>query len=264
MFKFSVDSKIRGYHVYQTVWPNPFIGEELNCLCEPGNSHDPHTVAVMKRISGDSTVVGHIPFEISSICSIFIRRGGSIVSNVTGSRRYSSDLEKGGLEIPCKLSTGTKEEANKARNRLEATLSTAVAINTVSIRDSSDTNSDLASDDQINVQAKTADDQSMDRATDDQAAVVQSVAKLMPVVDFSLDMSNEAGAEHDVSPEKKRIKLIDSECIIMGEELNDTEVNLAQQLLKKQFHNLNRFKSTLLQDKKCALKQKRKSGTGFK
>ena len=249
MFKFSVDSKIRGYHVYQTVWPNPFIGEELNCLCEPGNSHDPHTVAVMKRISGDSTVVGHIPFEISSICSIFIRRGGSIVSNVTGSRRYSSDLEKGGLEIPCKLSTGTKEEANKARNRLEATLSTAVAINTVSIRDSSDTNSDLASDDQINVQAKTADDQ---------AAIVQGVAKLMPVVDFSLDTSNEAGAQ------KKRIKLIDSECIIMGEELNDTEVNLAQQLLKKQFHNLNRFKSTLLQDKKCALKQKRKSGTGFK
>ena len=54
----------------------------------------------------------------------------------------------------------------------------------------------------------------------------------MPVVDLSLDMSHEDGAEHDVSPQKKRIKLIDSERIIMGEELTDTEINLAQQLLK--------------------------------
>jgi len=207
MFKFSVDSKIQGYHVYQTVWPNPFISEEFNCIREPGSSHDPHAMAVIKIISGDLTVVGPIPFEISSICSIFIRRGGSIVSNVTGSRRYSSDLEQVGLEIPCKLmfSAGTKEEANKARNCLEATLSTAVATNTVSIRDSSDTNSELASDDQINVQAKTADDQSMYmvkllRATDDQAAIVQGVSKLMPAVDLSLDMSHEAGAEHYVSP----------------------------------------------------------------
>ena len=97
----------------------------------------------MKRISGDSTIVGHIPFEISSICSIFIRRGRSIVSNITGSRRYSSDLEQGGLEIPCTLvfSTGNKEEANKARNRLEATLSIAVAIDTVAIMNSGDTDS---------------------------------------------------------------------------------------------------------------------------
>ena len=54
----------------------------------------------------------------------------------------------------------------------------------------------------------------------------------MPVVHLSLDMSHEGAAEHDVSPQKKRIKQIDSERIIMGEELTDTEINLAQQLLK--------------------------------
>ena len=95
----------------------------------------------MKRFSGHWTVVGYVPFEISSICSIFIRRGGSIVSNITGSRCYPLDLEQGGLEISYKFrfSTRNKEEANKARNRLEAILSIAVVIVTVSIGDSSDT-----------------------------------------------------------------------------------------------------------------------------
>ena len=52
------------------------------------------------------------------------------------------------------------------------------------------------------------------------------------------------------------MKLVDTEHIIMGKELTDTEINLAQQLLKKQFPNLNRFKSTLLQDKMCSLTEK--------
>ena len=56
VFKFSVDSKIQGYHVYQTIWPNPFIGEELECKREPGNSHDPHAVATIKVIFGVSTI----------------------------------------------------------------------------------------------------------------------------------------------------------------------------------------------------------------
>jgi len=42
----------------------------------------------------------------------------------------------------------------------------------------------------------------------------------------------------------------------MGEELTDLEIYLAQQLLKKQFPNLNGFTCTLLQDKKCALMEK--------
>ena len=59
----------------------------------------PFALAVMK----DGTVVGHIPKKISSVCSLYLRRGGSIICRVMGSRRYSEYLIQGGLEIPCVL-----------------------------------------------------------------------------------------------------------------------------------------------------------------
>ena len=34
---------------------------------------------------------------------MFLRSGGTILSVVNGARRYSADLEQGGLEIPCRL-----------------------------------------------------------------------------------------------------------------------------------------------------------------
>ena len=58
------------------------------------NLADRFAVAVIKG----GTVVGHIPRKISNICSIFIRKGGSIFCLTTGSRRFSSDLPQGGLE----------------------------------------------------------------------------------------------------------------------------------------------------------------------
>ena len=73
MFEFSVNSMVRGYHVYQEVW-EVRIGEVLPCVREVGNRHDPYAIAVKK----DELVVGHLPRKISCICSIFIRRGGKI------------------------------------------------------------------------------------------------------------------------------------------------------------------------------------------
>ena len=75
----------------------------LICEREVGNCYDTHAVAIKKNIEGDRKTVGHIPRKISAICSIFIRRGDSIVCLVDGSHRYSSDLPQGGLEIPCTL-----------------------------------------------------------------------------------------------------------------------------------------------------------------
>ena len=65
--RFSIDSMIRGYHEYILIWNNPIVGEELDCECELGNSHDPYAVAVKKIIGGEAKVVGHVPRSISAI-----------------------------------------------------------------------------------------------------------------------------------------------------------------------------------------------------
>ena len=63
------------------------------------------------------------------------------------------------------------------------------------------------------------------KATDNKA-LVQGGTELVPVLDLSLD-SDQVIEDGDVSPQKKRMKLIDTEHIIMGKELTDTEINLA-------------------------------------
>ena len=89
---------MRGYHAYQGIW-DADLGEQLPCQREPMNTKDPFAVAVVKS----QVTVGHIPRKISSICSMFLRHGGTINCRVTASRRYSRDLPQGGLEIPCVL-----------------------------------------------------------------------------------------------------------------------------------------------------------------
>ena len=90
-------SCIRGYHVYKQVWTA--IGEIFSCVRETSNSVDRYAVAVLK----EDVVIGHLPKKISKVCSLFLRRGGSIHCQVTGTRQYSADLTQGGLEIPCEL-----------------------------------------------------------------------------------------------------------------------------------------------------------------
>ena len=70
-------------------------------------------------------VVGHMPRKICPVCSIFIQRGGSITCTVSDRRRYSADLEQGGLEIPCKIkfSTSSSVEKEKAEKLVTAALS---------------------------------------------------------------------------------------------------------------------------------------------
>ena len=74
------------------------ISEELPCEREYYNGHDPYAVAVKK----DGVVVGHLPRTHSATFWSFLR-SGSITCRVTGTQRYSRDLEQGGLEIPCAL-----------------------------------------------------------------------------------------------------------------------------------------------------------------
>lgn len=92
------ESCIRGYHVYKDTW-QANIGDELECVRQPGNSKDRFAVATLRN----NTIVGHLPKKISTVCSLFLRRGGTIKCLVTGRRRYSTDLQQGGLEVPCRL-----------------------------------------------------------------------------------------------------------------------------------------------------------------
>ena len=80
------DCCIRGYHVYQEIW-EAAVGEVLVCEREPRDVEDRYAVAVKK----DGTVIRHLPRKVSRICSLFLRRGGSIHCTVTGRRRRSAD-----------------------------------------------------------------------------------------------------------------------------------------------------------------------------
>ena len=105
--------------MYKTIW-SPFVGEELLCHMEDGNLSDPYAVAVTQS---SHVVVGHVPRKISAACSLFISLGRIIDCTVTGSRRYSSDLIQGGLEIPCRLAfrgeSGLVEKIRKLVKPLE-------------------------------------------------------------------------------------------------------------------------------------------------
>ena len=95
---FDATSAIHGYHYYKDVW-TAVIGEQRNCEREFGNRHDSFAVAIMK----DGQVVGHVPRTISCMCTLFIRRGGSILAIVIGARRRCTcrGVDNGGVELPC-------------------------------------------------------------------------------------------------------------------------------------------------------------------
>ena len=60
-------SNVRGYHVYKDIWfaTNRDI---LICRKEASNIHDPYRVAVVDQCQ---VTVGHVPREISAVCSLF-------------------------------------------------------------------------------------------------------------------------------------------------------------------------------------------------
>ena len=98
MSTYTVETIVRGYHVYQVIW-EAAVGQVLPCQRERGNVHDPYAVAIVER----GVVVGHVPRAISSVCYLFLGKSGTISCQVTGTKHYSRDLPQGGLEVPCKL-----------------------------------------------------------------------------------------------------------------------------------------------------------------
>lgn len=238
---FRVISKVRGYHVYQSIWPNPLIGEVVSCRRETGNAHDPQAVAMIKLIDGEMQVVGHVPRTISSVCSIFIRRGGNIVCKITGSREYSSDLDQGGLQLPCELtfSIADSQECKKTRKSFKI-----LSVDTYRVSESMEIDEHTEPCSSMLKVTKPASDKDLIQCSSE--SVSQGIKEQRSFVDLSKD-------EDVHSPQKKRSKLFDSEGLIMGNELSADEINLAQQFLKEQYSNLNGLKSTFLQSKQLNL-----------
>ena len=48
----------------------------------------------------NDTTVGHVPKFLSKITYFFLKLGGDLVVKITGQRRYSRDLDQGGMELP--------------------------------------------------------------------------------------------------------------------------------------------------------------------
>jgi hypothetical protein len=78
---------ILGYHVYKSIW-RAVVGEVLPCEREVNNVTDRYAVSVVKDCT--TGPIGHLPRKASKVCSLFIRRGGTIQCRVTGTKRYSS------------------------------------------------------------------------------------------------------------------------------------------------------------------------------
>ena len=90
-----LDSYIRGYHAYTDIW-SPVVGEILLLKREPDNLVDASAVVVWK----EDKIVGHVPYNIASVISQFLRRDcNKGFVQVTGNK-----VNRGagyGLEVPC-------------------------------------------------------------------------------------------------------------------------------------------------------------------
>ena len=60
MSLFYINSAVRGYHVYESVW-HTTVSDQLGCAREPGNCQETFAVAIIK----DEVTVGHVPRSIS-------------------------------------------------------------------------------------------------------------------------------------------------------------------------------------------------------
>ena len=212
---YSIDTAVRGYHIYRDVW-QPVNGEVLQCERQTSNRHDPFAVAIKKN----DVVVGHVPRRFSAICSLFLRRGGSITCTVNGSRRYSGDLPQGGLEIPCILTFyGESTKIDKVKD-----LTTQVA-------EHSGENKGGSEDTEIKNDVKSAE-------------------TVIKTGDDSEESENKDSvvAVNVVWVNVGRITLTseEKEIIAHGDELNDLHINAAQELIKGQFPSINGMHLTYL------------------
>lgn len=226
-----VDTVIRGYHVYKEIW-SATLGETLVCSRETDNYHDRFAVSVLKR----TVTVGHVPKKISSICSLFLWRSGTVMCEVTGGRQYSADLEQGGLEVPCKLTFTCDDEDYLAivKKLLDLALRK---------KDSKNEDPEMPLK---KIKLEPVEELVIPVAEPSQSSTDSEVQGCSSNLEFS---APEVDREW-VKTGRFRLLLSHKRKILSGEELNDVIINFAQKLLKKQFPVIGGLQNTVLQAKK--------------
>ena len=103
------ESVVKGHHIYKETW-TPSVGEVLLVQQELENPHDRRAVCILKS----STIVGHVPRELSRVFWFFISHGGTISCEITGHRKRGK-----GLEVPCLYKfTGSERMITKMKGIL--------------------------------------------------------------------------------------------------------------------------------------------------
>ena len=109
MDTYSVESAVRGFHVYQTHW-SPIMGEILTTEQDRINPYDKYAVSIKQN----NIIVGHVPREQSKVCNYFIKRGGVIQVEITNTQKRRSNIPEGGLEIEAVMVfVGTQKDIAK-------------------------------------------------------------------------------------------------------------------------------------------------------
>lgn len=108
---FSVETMIRGYHIYKDVWKSS-VGEQLLCEIEENNRQDSHAVAVVRT----GPVVGHVPRKLSLISTLFMCQSGQRYA-LTEDHVTLPAVQKHKRRIPTVKATFTKRSS---RAKLQA------------------------------------------------------------------------------------------------------------------------------------------------
>ena len=269
--RFEFSSVIRGHHVYKDIF-TPTIGKILQSRREPDNSYDSFAVAIIEN----DTIVRHVPRNISVLCDLFLKKGGTISCVITGPRQYSRDLEKGGLDVPCKLifSGPVKEDFKRKVQSLLQKVPKLERFATLAVT------SPIEQTQQNDTQATSSSSGSTSQAI--VPPIQRSVSSVSSTPTIEIDdtgsSSSDESDKEEVHPKKRAhvdanevVNLLEGQwlqvekCIltssdrmllIEGKRLNDHHINFAQCLLRKQFTAVSGLQLTLLQSKKQPVKIK--------
>ena len=212
----------------------------LRCSCEEGNVHDPYAVKVMKS----SRVVGHLPKKISTTYSLFLRKDGTILCQVTDERQKRSfNLVQGGLEIQCLLIFSSKKK--NLLNTVQELL--ALSIEKVEKSVKNEMVKDLAKEKMAMV-SKIATDKEM---VDDTCVIIPAAKKVKVKGDCVVKpvevVEDDATSQPWAAFLTTRVRLYAEEKAILmsGRKLNDKHINFAQALLKVQHPKMEGLRNTL-------------------